>query len=565
MQNKIRIIETDILVIGSGGAGLSSAVYAAQSGQSVLVIDKGVIGRSGNTVGAVQIAGAGQFSVSNDSTETYFEDIIESGRGLANPELVSILVNNVEHRVNDLVQWGLKLEKEDNGNVKVYTTPGHRHPRGISAKNGNTGFNILKVLIQQAKKLANINRWNDVIVVRLVKNNERVAGAVVYDLVHCEWAIIKSNAVVLATGGIGQLYPTTSNPIQATGDGFSLALQAGVSLLDMEQVQFYPVSLVYPESIAGFCISFYHLAKLYNSDGERFMERYDPENLENVTRDTLAQAIDSEIKAGRGTEHNGVWLDVTHCAEKIKKEHLHEYNLCLKMGLDLTKDRVEVGPASHFIMGGVHTDTDTATNVAGLFVAGETAGGLHGGNRLVNNAIAECVVFGARAGLSASAFAQNNENNSFVDPVTGLESLVQSYKANFPFNEKGIYRPFQIKERIRSIMGQYVGVRRDELGLLKAQEELDHVQQMLVEIKVVGGDQPLSRDVLDYFEVSHMIETAKAIIGSALLRQESRGAQYRLDYPKVAENIQHTTVTNVGGRLQFMNLQHYGGLKNVKG
>lgn len=541
----VQQVETDVLVIGAGAAGLSAAVYAAQSGVNVLVLDKGLVGRSGSTVGAVQMAGSGKWSAPDDSMEAYIEDTLESGRGLSRPELVKILVEETEQRVSNLVDWGLKLDTDRSGNLMVYHTPGHRYWRGISAKRGRTGLGIMQTLVKRSKELPTLTRWNDVITLQLLKRDEQVVGAMVYDLVHKKVVQIQSKSVVLATGGIGQLYPITSNPVQATGDGFALALRVGASLTEMEQVQFYPVSLAYPYTVRGFCLSFYHLAKLYNASEERFMERYDPEKMEDVTRDRLANAIAAEVERGEGTPHQGVWLDATEVIERVKEEYPHEYDMCRKMGFDLKTDRVEVGPAAHFMMGGVITDGEGASQVPGLFVAGETSGGLHGGNRLVNNAITECVVFGARAGEAAAAYSAQAPS-----PTSFKAQLAPPFQAlcDAP---SGQYRPYQIKDRIKQTMSQYAGVRRREAGLQKAQELLSAIERDLREDVRIESTSRLSREVLDWVEAQHMILTAQAIVGSALQRKESRGAHYRVDFQESSPNIEHVVVNWQDEQLQF--------------
>jgi fumarate reductase (CoM/CoB) subunit A len=544
-----RTVETDVLIIGAGASGLSAAVYAGESGANVLVVDKGIVGRSGSTVGAVQMTGAGRWSSDDDSAEAFFEDTLDSGRDLSDPELVNILVDEAEQRITDLVEWGLKLDYDDQGKVKVYDTPGHSHFRGISARKGNTGAGIMQILIRKANQISTITRWSDVITVELLTSDGKVTGACVYDLVKNEFIQIKSKAVVLATGSIGRMYPSTSNPVQATGDGFALALKAGAPLVEMEQVQFYPVSLAFPESVKGFCISFYHEAKLYTRAGERFMSRYEPERMENVTRDLLSQAIASELHLGNGTEHNAVLLDARHCIDMVKSDYPHEYQMCLEKGINLETDFAEVAPAAHFMLGGVLIDKEGASGLPGLYVAGESTGGLHGGNRLVNNAVTECLVFGAKAGWAAARYSKQTSEHD-ASGMNQMDLILEHWKGIFN-SQSGTYRPYQIKDRIQAILGDYAGVRRDGEGLNKAQEALAVTEQWLTDALVIGVGKPLSRDVLDVIEASHMIWTAKAIVGSAIQRKESRGAHYRVDFPESGAAIEHTKVECKQGTLEF--------------
>ncbi len=516
-------IQTDVLVIGSGTAGLAAATYAALEDKQVLILDKGALGRSGSSTGAVQIAGLGDWSHEEDDTERYLEDIYTSGRGLSNPNLAKTLVHDIDQRIQDLIDWGLKLDREGD-QVSVSHTSGHSLPRSVSAKKGKAGLGLLHTLRKKVTKDERITTLSDVMTIKLIKSDERVVGALVLELSTNKFFLIQSKATVLATGGAGQLYPITSNPVQSTGDGFSLGLQAGATLIDMEQVQFYPVSIIEPQSIAGLCISFYHYSKLFNNKGERFMKYYAPDTLEDATRDTLSIAIATEISEGRGP----IWLDATDVIDQVKKEFPHEYQLCLDRGVDLANKRAQVGPAAHFMMGGVRIDADAKTDVEGLFVAGETAGGLHGGNRLGNNALSECLVFGARAGMNAA---------KLVDDVT-----VSTLDANpIRINQYGNHRPFEIKQHIQHSMSSHVEVIRTNEGLREALNQLLNVREQLENVQISNPD-VYSREIVDYIEAQHMVNTAEAIVRSALERQESRGSHYNTDYPDLTSTIKHNLV-----------------------
>lgn len=538
---------TDILVIGSGAAGLAAAVYAAERDADVLVVDKGAFGKSGSTIGAVQIAGIGPWSVQGDSPIKYGNDIYESGRGLSDPSLIEALTTDIEKRLQDVMEWGLKLDQNEAKEVAVSLTSGHTIPRSISAKKGKSGLGLLQTLTKIAKKKDSITRWSDVITLELVKQNGKVCGAVVYDLRENKPYLIQSKAVILAAGGIGQLYSITSNPVQATGDGFSLGLGVGASLVDMEQLQFYPVSLMKPNSLAGLCMSFYHLGKLYNIQGERFMEVYEPETLENTTRDKLSIAIGKEIAAGRCNSNRSVWLDARDQLEVIQSYFPHEYSLCLKRGVDLSAEYAEVGPAAHFIMGGIQINSDaSSTEIPGLYAAGETSGGLHGGNRLGNNALSECLVFGARAGEAAAAFSKVTilENQHVLPEHT--ESLLEKLSAS----AKGSIRPLDIKDKIREVMDTYLNVIRTTEGLNKAEEKLEKMAAAFDDVSITNPEDSYSREVLDFIEASHMIRTAKVITAAAKTRKESRGAHFNSDLPTQNPDVLHTCVTSSNDLLQ---------------
>ncbi|SER56893.1 L-aspartate oxidase [Salipaludibacillus aurantiacus] len=535
------IINTDVLIIGSGAAGLSASVYAARSGQKVLVIDKGAVGKSGSTVGAVQIASLGEWSLNGDSEETYFKDIEESGRGLSDPVLAKILAGEITERINELIAWGLKLDVDEKKEVAVFSTAGHSISRSVSARKGKTGLGILQTFLKKARSLKdNLNTWSDVITLELLTSSERVTGALVFDLTETKLSIIHAKTVILATGGMGQLYPVTSNPVQATGDGFSLGLGAGAALKDMEQVQFYPVSLKAPQSVAGFCISFYHYSKLYNKDGHRFMADYEPETLENTTRDKLSLAMASEVGQGRGTENGAVFMDVTHTTDRVKSDFPHEYEMCVDRGVDLRSNRAEVGPAAHFIMGGIQIDGNGASSVPGLYVTGETAGGLHGGNRLGNNALSECLVFGARAGQAAASESAERENRLF--PSADVSEWLQKLTGDSPVRGKKGVSPYDIKRKIQSVMDEGAGVVRSDKGLHQARKKLEEIDVLLKEAKAPSL-KPYSREVIDFIESRHMVRTAKAIVEAAMHRTESRGAHYNKDHPGLETKPYHTVVT----------------------
>jgi fumarate reductase (CoM/CoB) subunit A len=554
----IDIVKTDILIIGSGAAGLMAAVYAAKDQQNVLIIDKGANGKSGSTVGAVQIAALGPWSNVNDSREQYIRDTLESGRGLSDPSLVHTLAHDIKARVKDLIDWGFKPDRDENNDIILSPASGHSVPRSISTMKGKGGLGILQTLTRQAKKSPTIERWSDVITIQLLTSDGKAGGALIYDLRKNKLSIIRSKAVILATGGIGQLYPLTSNPVQATGDGFSLGLQAGALLIDMEQVQFYPVALASPTSLRGLCMSFYHMAKLYNHQGERFMSGYEPEDLENSTRDRLAYAVASEIQAGHGTANGGVWLNGKEVIEQIKQSFPHEYRLCKDRGLNLEEQEAEVAPSAHFMMGGIKIDTNASSTIAGLYVAGETAGGLHGGNRLGNNALSECLVFGTRAGISAANYAREVSSEHVIDfpEVNGIENQIKVAMTS----TSGSVRPYKLKNEIRSILNEHVGVVRTTKQLKEAQEKLDCVKEQLPNMHITQFNNTYSREILDLFEVKHMVWTSMAIIGSALKRKESRGAHFMSDFPNALPNAEHTSVQYQEQHMIFKHIPLEGAL-----
>ncbi|SFE75009.1 L-aspartate oxidase [Alteribacillus iranensis] len=543
----------DILIIGSGAAGLTAAVYAARSGLDVLVLDKGAFGKSGSTVGAVQVAGLGPWSHPEDSPDAYGQDINESGRGLSETPLIDTLTSHIEPRLKEIVDMGLKLDTNDSKEVDVTLTSGHTIPRSISAKKGKSGLSLIQVLTKTARKLENITRWSDVMTLEISTVDGRANGAVVYDLRKNEPYFIQSKATILATGGLGQLFSVTSNPVQSTGDGFSLGLHAGAPLVDMEQLQFYPVSVIQPRSLAGLCLSFYHLGKLYNTYGNRFMETYEPETLEDTTRDKLSLAISKEVSAGRATRRNGVWLDASDEIDAVKQYFDHEYKLLKDRGADPETEKIETGPAAHFQMGGIRINTYGATAIEGLFAAGESSGGLHGGNRLGNNALSECIVFGAQAGKAASQYVQETPGSQISESPHSDQADAWLTQLSMPASTSS-KRPWEWKQKIRHVMDSHLGVIRSEKGLKQAEAAFMEIEEQISRLPVSVSSREYSREIVDFFEVHHMIQTAQIITAAALTRKESRGAHYRSDYPTRANEVYHTITFLQDGRLQSVHV-----------
>lgn len=538
---------TDMLIIGTGAAGLSGAVYAAETGADVLMLDKGLTGRSGSTVGAVQIAGAGKWSDPRDSYQAFQDDLLKSGRGLNETTKTSLLAAEMETILDDLDRWGMNWDRQKNGELLLTPASGHDYPRTLSAKQGKSGLAVSQTLLRQLKNHPQVQSWSDIITLDLITDQDRVCGALGFDLRRNAFVLIHCRAVLLATGGGGQLFSVTSNPVYATGDGFSLALDAGAELVDMEQIQFYPTGLTHPPSLNGFCMSFYHLGKLLNAKGERFMQQYEPENMENVVRDRLARAIALEIEAGRTSSSGGVWLDGRARSADIQAWFPHEYELCKSRGLDLSQEQAEVAPSAHFIMGGIKTDTDGESRVQGLFAAGESAGGLHGGNRLGNTSLSECLVFGSRASRKAS-------RQSYAPLVTQARKKARNLHSRWEHcmtAQSGRHKPSTVKHDLQQLMQKNVNVLRSKESLQDTLNQLKTLKNRWHESFLTDPKKGLSREMLDFFEVRHMIASAQVITGSALRRQESRGAHNRVDYPKTASEAQHILAAQYNDEVDY--------------
>lgn len=542
----MRKMETDVLVIGSGAAGFYAAIRAAESGLRVTLWEKGLAGRSGGTVSGAGPSAYGPFSDPEDSTDSHFRDTVKGGSYLSDQPLVRVLVEETQHRIQELEDWGIRFDKNSDGSLLVYLAGGHSHPR-VMAISDRVGLQMCKVLRTKLHTFKNITFAEDMLATKVMVEDGQVCGAVGVDFRNDEIVSMITPSVVLATGGVGQLYPVTSNPIQVTGDGMAIAFEAGANLLNMEQVQFFPCGLVHPPSLKGFILGVQECAKLYNSHDERFMEKYEPEKLELTTRDRLARGIHSEITAGRGTEHGGVWLDAMNLGDDIYKSFMHEIEVTAERGFDYRQQRIEVAPSVHFFMGGVEIDTDAGSSVPGLFAAGECSGGLQGGNRLSGNALSELLVFGSRAGAAAAKHAKQTslatcEAQSRAEEGRILEILKR------PESE---LTPNAGKTLLRQIMGKHMGVTRTGEGLTKAAEELRKLKGLLPSIYVQGTELQFNQSLQSYLELEKMVTISQTMVESARIRKESRGAHFREDYPEwdIANVPQCTLVCQDSGEL----------------
>ncbi len=526
------IVSADVVVIGGGLAGLTAAVAASDTGaDSVLVLDKCEIGKSGATVQAKRLAAVGSWSFREDSADQHLQDTLASGCRINDRRLVRAMVDDAEKVVLDLEAIGMHFEEKD---PSRYASPGkswagHSHYRLLQCQD-STGKVLLDVVRREAYRRGVATR-NDFTVTNLLVDPEGCFGVVGLDYRTGDVRAIPSGAVIIATGGAGYLYARTSNPPQMAGDGMVLAYEAGAELMDLEMVQFYPTNYVYPPALEGKNVGSYAEAKLYNCHDERFMTRYDPEQLENTTRDKLSQAIATEIRSGNGTEHGGVFIDRTGLPESYYAQFPVEVRTCLEAGLDIRTQRGEVSPASHYSMGGIRIDEEGRSSVEGLFAAGEVAAGVHGANRLADNSLTEALVFGRRTGRAAARLAGSRSGGTKKDTVdeqlqrdlAHLTTLLEGEKA-----EKSVY---DTKRALRCKMWETVGVIRSQASLESAISWLqDQQDQIPLSIRFTSKSLKANPELLEGLELLHMLKLGELIARSALHRQESRGAHFREDY-----------------------------------
>lgn len=539
----------DVLVIGSGGAGLIATLKAAESGSAVLLVDKGLIGKSGATIAGSALASTGPWSRNGDSPDVHFRDTVIGGRFLNNQQLVRILVDEAPKRVRELEEDGLYFDKEPDGKYVLDVGGGHTFPR-LLAVSDRVGLQIVKVLWKRALEFGTEYRPYT-LVTRILVQNGIVLGATAVDFKTGELLVIEARAIILASGGVGQLYPVTTNPRNSTGDGLALALDAGARLINMEQVQFYPACVTYPQPIRGLGLGILEYGKLLNNQMDRFMSRYEPNKLESTTRDVVARSIFSEITAGRGTEHGGVYLDARSIPEKTFGSYLHEYESCRLWGIDLHHDLVEVAPGVHYFMGGVEINELCETSIEGLYAAGEVAGGLHGANRLNGNSLADIVVFGAIAGEQAAKYAASTSHKSHavegdIREISRISDLLN--------RSHGQLNPSQLSAGLRDIMWRHVNVVRTSTGLESGISALrSFSQQDTHNVLIASNEIRWNNSLRDYLELEAMVSVAECIANSALSRRESRGAHFNADYPKQddANWLKNTTVVKTESNITF--------------
>ena len=537
---KIKTISTDVLIIGSGGAGSRAAIEVDDAGLKALIVSKGLSFRSGCT----GMAEGGYNAVfktvdKDDSIEAHIKDTLKGGSYLNDEKLVNILVNESPKRLIDLENYGALFDRQESGQIDQRPFGGQTYRR-TCYQGDRTGAELLNALKEEIIK-RDIECIEEVMITSLVTDDDQVIGATGLDLKDSSLIYFKAKSVILASGGAGQLYPVTSNTFQKNGDGFAIAYRAGANLVDMEQVQFHPTGMVAPESKKGVLVTEAVRAeggKLINSEGERFMSKYAPEKMELATRDVVARSIYQEIIEGRGTENGGVYLDISHLDDDYIDEKLETMVLQFEnVGVDIKHEPIEVAPTAHHFMGGLKINTDASSSLDNLFGAGEVCGGVHGANRLGGNALADTQVFGKIAGESASKAAKETELKTNEEQVNQEASRIEG------LIKKGSIKPQEFKNRIKNLMWEKVAIVRDEKTLNEALKELQVMQKELENLDVSDKKQ-YNNDLMTALEVINMVEICILTVKSAILRRESRGAHYRSDFPETKEEWKKSIIFN---------------------
>jgi succinate dehydrogenase / fumarate reductase flavoprotein subunit len=564
----------DVVVIGAGGAGLRAAVEAREAGLRVAIICKSLFGKA-HTVMAEGGAAAAMGNVNDkDNWKVHFRDTMRGGKFLNNWRMAELHAKESPDRVWELETWGALFDRTKDGRISQRNFGGHEYPR-LAHVGDRTGLELIRTMQQKivalqqkdAKEFGDAEKYLKVFaeltITSILKDGDKVAGCYGYWRESGDEVLFEAPAVVLATGGIGKSFKITSNSWEGTGDGHALALKAGSALVDMEFVQFHPTGMVWPPSVRGILVTESVRGDggvLTNNKGERFMFNYIPEVFKDkyadneaeadrwykdqnnnrrppelLPRDEVARAINAEVKAGRGSEHGGVYLDVSKRlpADEIKRRLPSMWHQFKELAdVDITEQPMEVGPTCHYVMGGVKVEPDTAAayGVPGLFAAGEVAGGMHGSNRLGGNSLSDLLVFGRRAGAGAAQYVKSIKGNE--PSVTDKEIELAHDVINEPFTRAGDQNPYSLHQELQNVTQDLVGIIRTENELRDAITKLQSIRERAAKVKVAGG-KTFNPGFHLAIDLENMLLVSESIARSALDRQESRGGHTRDDYPKM--------------------------------
>ncbi len=528
-MSNYRKIACDVLVIGEGGAGLRAAIEADGNGLKVILVSKSLLGKAHTVMAEGGIAASVANVDPKDTWQVHFSDTIIEGVYIGDWRMVELLAREAPERVYELERYGALFDRTPEGKIMQRAFGAHTYRR-LCHVGDKTGLELIRTLEDRILH-GNATFMDELIITRLAKRNGRVIGAIGLYFKTGEFVAISAKAVVLATGGCGKVYKVTSNSKETTGDGLALALDAGARLRDMEMVQFHPTGMVYPPGAKGLLVTEGVRGEggiLLNTKGERFMLRYSPKRKELDARDVVARAIYNEIMTGNGTEHGGVYLDVTHMSNEFIKKKLpamHEQFLEFA-GVDITKEKMEVAPTVHYFMGGVGVESETCySGIKGLFAAGEVSGGVHGANRLGGNSLADILVFGRRAGCAAAKYAKRTRLEPIPDAMAKEE-----IREICSYLRKG-ENPYKLIESLRETMSNHVGIIRDRKNLEIALSKIEELKKRAEKIGVSGGTR-YNQGLMACIELNFMLKVAECIVRSAIERKESRGAHTRSDYPK---------------------------------
>jgi len=557
----------DVLIIGAGGAGLRAAVAASAAGVKVAVISKSLLGKAHTVMAEGGIAAAMGNVDDRDSWRVHFADTMRGGQYLNNWRMAELHAKEAPDCVHELEAWGAVFDRTKDGRILQRNFGGHRYPR-LAHVGDRTGLEMIRTLQDHGIHLG-LDVFMEHTIVTLLKDGNRIAGAFGYDRERGRFHLFRAKAVVLATGGIGRAYSITSNSWEYTGDGHSLAYHAGASLMDMEFVQFHPTGMIWPPSVRGILVTEGVRGEggvLRNKNGERFMFKDIPPAYVNqtadseeegwrytqgdknarrppelLTRDHVARGIRREVQEGRGSPHGGVFLDIAwikeripNAAEHIKKKLPSMYHQFKQLAdIDITQVPMEVGPTTHYMMGGVQVDADSQmSDVPGLFAAGECAAGLHGANRLGGNSLSDLLVFGKRAGEYAAEYAKKNPQGAVnADELASMEKWSLE-----PFGREGADNPYAVQHALQGMMQDLVGIVRQESEMLQALESIKQLAAKAERVGV-GGHREYNSGWHTALDLHNLLTVSEIVTRAAIERKESRGAHFRDDFPNKSEEF----------------------------
>ncbi|MBK9262682.1 MAG: fumarate reductase/succinate dehydrogenase flavoprotein subunit [Polyangiaceae bacterium] len=555
--SELQTIEHDVLVIGAGGAGLRAAIACSANGMNTGVVSKSLLGKAHTVMAEGGMAAAMGNVDARDNWKVHFRDTMRGGKFLNVWRMAELHAKQAPDRVRELEEWGAVFDRTKEGLISQRNFGGHRYPR-LAHVGDRTGLELIRSL-QDHGIHQGIHFHMECTALGLLKDGERIAGAVCYWRETGRFVLFRAPAVILATGGAGKAWRVTSNSWEYTGDGLTMAYHAGAELMDVEFTQFHPTGMVWPPSVRGTLVTEGVRGDggiLKNKDGKRFMFEYIPPKFaaetadtveeanrwlegdkkarrppELLTRDEVARAITAEVKAGRGSPHGGVFLDIAsrRPPEFIKKKLPSMYHQFKELAeVDITKEPMEVGPTLHYFMGGIRVDADTQmTRVPGLFACGEAGAGLHGANRLGGNSLSDLIVFGKLAGDGAAEYVRKLSTRPA--PVKDqIEQIVRG--ATAPLNRESGENPYVLQDQLQDMMGRCVGIVRTEAELKEAIDGLDKLNARAKNVKAHGASQynPGWHAAID---IGNLLLASEIVTRAALMRQESRGAHTRLDYP----------------------------------
>ncbi|APW99719.1 succinate dehydrogenase [Halobiforma lacisalsi AJ5] len=546
------VVSVPVLVIGAGAAGARVAIELAESGVEPLVIGKRDHGDAHTTWAAGGINAALGSLDDEDDWTIHAADTLNEGHHLNDPTAVELTAREMPDRIRELVDWGMPFDRTQDGaiNQRYFGAQSYRRTCFVGDR---TGEAMLEALIDRAQELEVPYREN-VMITRLLSDGQRVSGAVGFDMESGRGLVFRSNHVVLAAGGFSAIFERhSSRDDENNGDAQALALEAGARLLDLEFVQFHPTGMVgerYGEEWDGRLVTEAvrgEGGRLYNTEGERFMERYSPDQMELDARDVVARAIARELEEGRGSENGGVFLDISHRDDDYVRDRLPRMvERFESLGVDITEEPIEVAPTAHYTMGGVDVDFETGeTGVEGLYAVGETVAGVHGANRLGGNSLAETVAIGKLVGEHvASEVTAEDESPTVTDETRALAQREFASLETLAAAD-GHVEPTELLADLRALMWRHAGILRDEKGLREALAKLEAVRERTTDLRVEGG--PTSPSFEFAVDLSFSLIVAETALRAALERTESRGAHYRSDYPEMNEDWRVNLVVSIDG------------------